>query len=783
MISGRELHDVAEDADHQAEDEHAPNRRRAGRSRRQQEHDTRRTLYLKAMAESPRPLRSPRSRAGLREVGYLPGESTALVVLPRDEARQAGAGRGPGRRRQDRAREGAVAVSDRTLVRLQCYEGLDEAKALYEWNYRKQLLRIQTESDDTGWQDVQDDIFGEEFLLQRPLMTAIASPDPVVLLIDEIDKTDQEFEAMLLELLSDFQISIPELGRIEASTHPVVLLTSNNTRELTEALKRRCLYLWLDYPDLEHELEIVRLHSPELDETIARKLVEIVHQVRELDLKKPPSIAESIDWARALLLLGAEDIDAETFRETMSVIVKHRTDLDTVAARVGVKLEPAADARRSAAERATRRSYAAPARPGGFEGQLLEFAEDLRDEGVAIGTSRCSTRSRRSPTSPGPSTRLPRGAGGDARQVARGPARVRARVRPLLLPRRRGRGGAPARSARRAAAPRRGRRADIDLDELRQQIAAALRDGSDAALRDLARLAIAAFGRGEGSGVLGVDVQRIRRALGLRTEPQPDLPDDDPRRQGVPREQLRRFEQHLRRELERDLIERTESLPPKRPLTELDRALPTGPIQDLAAVHRVVAQLKRRLATQGHELQGPQAPRPRRRPPHDARVAADRRRPDRAQVPAAATATARDLRPVRRLDERDQRQHVLPQRPARAPRRVPQAALVRVHRADLRGDRGVRARARLPRRERSGVTRRRRRRHLRLHRLRPGVDRVPGADRGRAASARDRDRARRRPHERPPAPRRRVRRDHRARPAARSGSIPSRACTGTTATA
>jgi MoxR-like ATPase len=170
-------------------------------------------------------------------------------------------------------------------------------------------------------------------------MTAIASSEPVVLLIDEIDKTDQEFEAMLLELLSDFQISIPELGRIEARTRPVVLLTSNNTRELTEALKRRCLYLWLDYPNLEHELEIVRLHAPDLDETIARKLVEIVHQVRELDLKKPPSIAESIDWARTLLLLGAGDIDQATFAQTMSVIVKHRTDLDTVAARVGVTLQ------------------------------------------------------------------------------------------------------------------------------------------------------------------------------------------------------------------------------------------------------------------------------------------------------------------------------------------------------------------------------------------------------------------------------------------------------------
>ena len=228
-------------------------------------------------------------------------------------------------------------------MRLQCYEGLDEAKALYEWNYRKQLLRIQAEAEGAGWQEVQDDIFGKEFLLERPLMTAIASPKPVVLLIDEIDKTDQEFEAMLLELLSDFQITIPELGRIEATTMPIVLLTSNNTRELTEALKRRCLYLWLDYPDLEHELAIVRLHAPELDEHVARRLVEVVGLVRDLDLKKPPSIAESIDWARALLLLGAQDIDAKVFTETMSVIVKHRTDLDVVTERVGVKLGLAED--------------------------------------------------------------------------------------------------------------------------------------------------------------------------------------------------------------------------------------------------------------------------------------------------------------------------------------------------------------------------------------------------------------------------------------------------------
>ena len=286
---------------------------------------------------------------GLRDAGYLPGESTALVSFLATKLGKPVLVEGPAGVGKTELAKALSRYLQRTLVRLQCYEGLDEAKALYEWNYRKQLLRIQTETDDASWRDVQDDIFGEEFLLPRPLMTAIASEDPVVLLIDEIDKTDQEFEAMLLELLSDFQISIPELGRVEATTQPVVLLTSNNTRELTEALKRRCLYLWLDYPSVEHELEIVRLHTPELADSTAKKLVEIIHQVRELDLKKPPSIAESIDWARSLLLLGADDIDDTVFRETMSVIVKHRTDLDTVAARVGVKLESARDDARPAA--------------------------------------------------------------------------------------------------------------------------------------------------------------------------------------------------------------------------------------------------------------------------------------------------------------------------------------------------------------------------------------------------------------------------------------------------
>jgi MoxR-like ATPase len=281
---------------------------------------------------------------GLRAAGYLPGSSTALVAYLAIRLNKPVLVEGPAGVGKTELAKALAGYLDRELVRLQCYEGLDEAKALYEWNYRKQLLRIQAEADGAAWSEVQDDIFGEEFLLARPLLSAISASSPVVLLIDEIDKTDQEFEAMLLEVLSDFQITIPELGRIEASSQPIVVLTSNNSRELTEALKRRCLYLWLDYPTLDRELEIVRLHAPELAETVAHKLVEVIAMVRELDLKKPPSIAESIDWARALILLGARDIDELTFAQTMSVIVKHRTDIELVAERVGIALAPATPA-------------------------------------------------------------------------------------------------------------------------------------------------------------------------------------------------------------------------------------------------------------------------------------------------------------------------------------------------------------------------------------------------------------------------------------------------------
>ena len=226
----------------------------------------------------------------------------------------------------------AKAVSRATgadLVRLQCYEGLDEARALYEWNYKKQLLRIQAShasGDDQTWSETHDDIFTDEFLLTRPLLTAIRRDQPTVLLIDEVDKTDVEVEGLLLEVLSDFQVTIPELGTLAAVRRPYVVLTSNASRELSEALKRRCLYLHLDYPDEEREREIVLSQVPDLEERVAAQLVATVARLRELELKKPPSIAESVDWARTLIALEIRDLDDKAVDDTLGVVLKHASD-------------------------------------------------------------------------------------------------------------------------------------------------------------------------------------------------------------------------------------------------------------------------------------------------------------------------------------------------------------------------------------------------------------------------------------------------------------------------
>jgi len=211
------------------------------------------------------------------------------------------------------------------LVRLQCYEGLDEARALYEWNYKKQLLRIQA-SGDQAWEETHDDIFTDEFLLTRPLLTAIRRAEPTVLLVDEVDKTDVEVEGLLLEILSDFQVTIPELGTLAAVRRPFVVLTSNASRELSEALKRRCLYLHLDYPDAERELEIVHRQVPDLDRRIARQVVDTVGRLRDLELKKAPSIAESVDWARTLVELEIGDLDEQAVAETLGAVLKHASD-------------------------------------------------------------------------------------------------------------------------------------------------------------------------------------------------------------------------------------------------------------------------------------------------------------------------------------------------------------------------------------------------------------------------------------------------------------------------
>ncbi|MFC6153848.1 AAA family ATPase [Nocardioides yefusunii] len=272
----------------------------------------------------------------LGAVGYLADAATATSVFLAGALEKPLLVEGPAGVGKTELAKAVARATDAELVRLQCYEGLDESRALYEWNYKKQLLRIQATGQSTGtgagdgagegWDATHDDIFSEEFLLTRPLLTAIRRDDPTVLLIDEVDKTDVEFEGLLLEVLSDFQVTVPELGTVTATRKPFVLLTSNAARELSEAVKRRCLYLHLDYPELEREREIVARAVPGLDDAVVGEVVEVVSRLRGLDLKKSPSIAESIDWARTLVALEIDHLDAETATATLGVVLKHVSD-------------------------------------------------------------------------------------------------------------------------------------------------------------------------------------------------------------------------------------------------------------------------------------------------------------------------------------------------------------------------------------------------------------------------------------------------------------------------
>jgi MoxR-like ATPase len=267
----------------------------------------------------------------LSAAGYLTDDAIATTVFLADRLGKPLLVEGPAGVGKTELAKAVAEAADAELIRLQCYEGLDEARALYEWNYKKQLLRIQASKDDDSWDDIHDDVFAEEFLLSRPLLTAIRREAPTVLLIDETDKADVEVEGLLLEVLSDFQITIPELGTIAASRRPIVFLTSNATRELSEALKRRCLYLHLDYPSAEREKAIVLSRVPEIAEQLAESLVQTVRALRTMEMKKSPSIAESIDWARTLLALGLDTLDEDAVRTTLGVVLKHASDHERAA--------------------------------------------------------------------------------------------------------------------------------------------------------------------------------------------------------------------------------------------------------------------------------------------------------------------------------------------------------------------------------------------------------------------------------------------------------------------
>ncbi len=277
----------------------------------------------------------PAVRDGLRSVDYLADDGIAGVVFLADRLGKPVLVEGPAGTGKTELAKSVARSTGARLIRLQCYEGLDESKALYEWNYKKQLLRIQAqrvaEGDGGTWSEIEDDIFSEDFLLTRPLLEAIRATEPVVLLIDEVDRVEVETEALLLEILSDYQVSIPELGTVEAAQIPLVFLTSNNTRELSEALKRRCLFLHIDYPTLEREREIVLARVPGISEHLADEIVRIVRSIRSLELKKSPSVSETLDWARTLLLLGVQSIDAEQAKSTLHILLKYQSDIAKAA--------------------------------------------------------------------------------------------------------------------------------------------------------------------------------------------------------------------------------------------------------------------------------------------------------------------------------------------------------------------------------------------------------------------------------------------------------------------